>query len=62
MSIVCLTDHVVLQVIYKKFQIPCPLPEDFLNITEPVNASESHHNTTKDTSCKPKYFVFNSQV
>ncbi|KAI7792057.1 sodium-coupled neutral amino acid symporter 2 [Triplophysa rosa] len=58
-SLLCMVFFVIV-VIYKKFQIPCPLPEDFIDIT--VNASVSHHNTTEDASCKPKYFVFNSQT
>uniref|UniRef100_A0A671S3X0 Sodium-coupled neutral amino acid symporter 2 n=1 Tax=Sinocyclocheilus anshuiensis TaxID=1608454 RepID=A0A671S3X0_9TELE len=50
----------VLQVIYKKFQIPCQLPENFINIT--VNVSQPQVNTTDEECCKPKYFVFNSQT
>lgn len=54
----------VLQVIYKKFQIPCPLTNDLINMT--LNSTLAQLNTTatvyNEDSCKPKYFVFNSQV
>ncbi|TRY68174.1 hypothetical protein DNTS_016561 [Danionella cerebrum] len=58
-------DYLVLivTVIYKKFQIPCPLPENFINIT--ANASQPQLNASADVEeecCKPKYFVFNSQT
>ncbi|CAM4561417.1 unnamed protein product [Leuciscus chuanchicus] len=58
-SLLCMVFFVIV-VIYKKFQIPCPLPEDFINIT--VNASQPQVNTTEEECCKPKYFVFNSQT
>uniref|UniRef100_A0A671T966 Sodium-coupled neutral amino acid symporter 2 n=1 Tax=Sinocyclocheilus anshuiensis TaxID=1608454 RepID=A0A671T966_9TELE len=44
-SLLCMVFFLIV-VIYKKFQIPCPLPENFINIT----------------CCKPKYFIFNSQT
>lgn len=55
--------------IIKKFQIPCPLPEDVgaLNETQSraVNSSVPAANGTAvyyNDACTPKYFVFNSQV
>lgn len=55
---------VFLQVIYKKFQIPCPLTNDLMNMT--LNSTLAHLNATatayNEESCRPKYFVFNSQV
>ncbi|XP_073720058.1 sodium-coupled neutral amino acid symporter 2 isoform X9 [Misgurnus anguillicaudatus] len=58
-SLLCMVFFLIV-VIYKKFQIPCPLPETLINIT--VNSSVSKPNTTEDDCCKPKYFVFNSQT
>ncbi|NP_001011056.1 sodium-coupled neutral amino acid transporter 2 [Xenopus tropicalis] len=48
-------------VIYKKFEIPCPL--EAMNMTS-NSSSHDHmaHNETDDEMCKPKYFVFNSQT
>uniref|UniRef100_A0A8B9JBE9 Sodium-coupled neutral amino acid symporter 2 n=1 Tax=Astyanax mexicanus TaxID=7994 RepID=A0A8B9JBE9_ASTMX len=43
-------------VIYKTFQIPCPLPNDIINMT--LNHTVAHNSSV----CTPKYFVFNSQV
>lgn len=53
----------MVQVIIKKFELPCPLSEDALNetITKVFNTSLSQLNTSADV-CTPKYFVFNSQV
>lgn len=55
------------QVIYKKFQIPCPLPSEFFNMTVNSTSAHLHNNNNTATaynedSCTPKYFVFNSQV
>uniref|UniRef100_A0A3B3XDQ7 Sodium-coupled neutral amino acid symporter 2 n=1 Tax=Poecilia mexicana TaxID=48701 RepID=A0A3B3XDQ7_9TELE len=48
-------------VIIKKFQIPCPLPlPDTGN--ETMFSSTPDNATTDDDTCKPKYFVFNSQT
>uniref|UniRef100_A0A9J7YJ20 Sodium-coupled neutral amino acid symporter 2 n=1 Tax=Cyprinus carpio carpio TaxID=630221 RepID=A0A9J7YJ20_CYPCA len=58
-SLLCMVFFLIV-VIYKKFQIPCPLPENFINIT--VNVSQPQVNTTDEECCKPKYFVFNSQT
>ncbi|XP_050963118.1 sodium-coupled neutral amino acid symporter 2 [Labeo rohita] len=58
-SLLCMVFFLIV-VIYKKFQIPCPLPENFINITE--NVSQPQVNTTDEECCKPKYFVFNSQT
>uniref|UniRef100_A0A8C9W0Y3 Sodium-coupled neutral amino acid symporter 2 n=1 Tax=Scleropages formosus TaxID=113540 RepID=A0A8C9W0Y3_SCLFO len=53
-GIITLCRCTALQVIYKKFQIPCPLPleQDHVN-----NATDY-----SDDVCAPKYFVFNSQT
>lgn len=52
------------QMIYKKTQLPCPLPflTDKANIS--MNISDLHNvtNDDDDDMCTPKYFVFNSQV
>ena len=61
---------VLFKVIYKKFQIPCPLvPEDFDGLNETLkvlNTTASYLNRTPvaygEDVCTPKYFVFNSQV
>uniref|UniRef100_A0A671S4H3 Sodium-coupled neutral amino acid symporter 2 n=1 Tax=Sinocyclocheilus anshuiensis TaxID=1608454 RepID=A0A671S4H3_9TELE len=58
-SLLCMVFFLIV-VIYKKFQIPCQLPENFINIT--VNVSQPQVNTTDEECCKPKYFVFNSQT
>lgn len=59
-SLLCMVFFVIV-VIYKKFQIPCPLPENFINIT--VNVSQPQVNATEEEECcKPKYFIFNSQT
>lgn len=60
----------VLQVIIKKFEIGCPLPEDITALNESMskvlNISLSHPNTTavdySEDACTPKYFVYNTQV
>uniref|UniRef100_A0A8C2CLT8 Sodium-coupled neutral amino acid symporter 2 n=1 Tax=Cyprinus carpio TaxID=7962 RepID=A0A8C2CLT8_CYPCA len=46
-SLLCMVFFVIV-VIYKKFQIPCPLPENFINIT--VNVSQPQVNTTDEES------------
>ncbi|KAM4748527.1 sodium-coupled neutral amino acid symporter 2 [Rhinophrynus dorsalis] len=67
-SLLCMVFFLIV-VIYKKFQIPCPLEYDAMNMT--LNSTLSHlaskvllpeHNETDDEMCKPKYFVFNSQT
>lgn len=57
------------QVIIKKFQIPCPLPEDVNALNETIkvlNTTVSQLNSTavdySEDACTPKYFVYNSQV
>ena len=59
------------QVIYKKFQIPCPfIPNMDVILNETVskilNNTVGFLNTTavvyNEDVCTPKYFVFNSQV
>lgn len=60
------------QVIYKKFQIPCPLPEQegnftgSLNVT-PVSTSDYQNGYTvlqapDEGTCTPSFFTLNSQV
>uniref|UniRef100_A0A8C8ZAG4 Sodium-coupled neutral amino acid symporter 2 n=1 Tax=Prolemur simus TaxID=1328070 RepID=A0A8C8ZAG4_PROSS len=58
------------QVICKKFQIPCPV-EAALIINETINSSLTQpisfpsdlaFNMTEDDSCRPRYFIFNSQT
>ncbi|XP_039869493.1 sodium-coupled neutral amino acid transporter 2-like isoform X2 [Simochromis diagramma] len=52
-------------VIIKKFQIPCPLPDIHNdNSTHSLNSSHSSHsdNTSDEDTCRPKYFVINSQT
>lgn len=58
------------QVICKKFQIPCPV-ELALVINETMNSTltqpagfavELNLNISEIESCKPRYFIFNSQV
>ncbi|KAF4080987.1 hypothetical protein AMELA_G00155640 [Ameiurus melas] len=62
-SLLCMVFFLIV-VIYKKFQIPCPLTTDFFNMT--LNSTLAHLNATasdfSEDSCKPKYFVFNSQT
>uniref|UniRef100_A0A3B3V4K9 Sodium-coupled neutral amino acid symporter 2 n=1 Tax=Poecilia latipinna TaxID=48699 RepID=A0A3B3V4K9_9TELE len=63
LSLLCMVFFLI--VIIKKFQIPCPLPlpdtgnetMNMFNITP-----HSDNATIDDDTCKPKYFVFNSQV
>lgn len=61
-----------LQVIYKKFQVPCPLPEqegnitDILNVTT-VSTSDYQNGYTvlqapEQDTCTPSFFTLNSQV
>nr|XP_033813819.1 sodium-coupled neutral amino acid transporter 2 isoform X2 [Geotrypetes seraphini] len=74
-SLLCMVFFLIV-VIYKKFQIPCPmgLEHDIMNMTlnntlthlasTATHASQEHvaSNLTSDEMCKPKYFVFNSQT
>uniref|UniRef100_A0A4W6FZN7 Sodium-coupled neutral amino acid symporter 2 n=1 Tax=Lates calcarifer TaxID=8187 RepID=A0A4W6FZN7_LATCA len=69
LSLLCMVFFLIV-VIIKKFQIPCPLPEDVSALNETIskmlNATLSHPNTTavdySEDACTPKYFVFNSQT
>lgn len=54
-SLLCMVFFLIV-VIYKTFQIPCPLPNDIINMT--VNHTVAHNSSV----CTPKYFVFNSQT
>ncbi|KAI1883809.1 hypothetical protein AGOR_G00235570 [Albula goreensis] len=67
-SLLCMVFFLIV-VIYKKFEIPCPLNQDALNVT--LNSTVNHlaaaaaDNTTlhgDEDTCSPKYFVFNSQT
>ncbi|XP_062849999.1 sodium-coupled neutral amino acid symporter 2 [Trichomycterus rosablanca] len=60
-SLLCMVFFLIV-VIYKKFEIPCPLPNELLNIT--LNGTLGHTNATsyEEDACTPKYFVFNSQT
>ncbi|KAM9845619.1 sodium-coupled neutral amino acid symporter 2 [Aulostomus maculatus] len=67
LSLLCMVFFLIV-VIIKKFQIPCPLPEDVNALNETMkllNISTSPLNTTAvdySDACTPKYFVFNSQT
>ncbi|XP_061922278.1 sodium-coupled neutral amino acid symporter 2-like [Entelurus aequoreus] len=68
LSLLCMVFFLIV-VIIKKFQIPCPLPEDVHagneTFSKLLNATLSPNNATaKDYNdvCTPKYFVFNSQT
>ncbi|KAL7371358.1 hypothetical protein ABVT39_025445 [Epinephelus coioides] len=68
LSLLCMVFFLIV-VIIKKFQIPCPLPEDVNALNETIkvlNTTLSHLNTTavdySEDACTPKYFVFNSQT
>ncbi|KAM6985671.1 sodium-coupled neutral amino acid symporter 2 [Aplochiton taeniatus] len=68
-SLLCMVFFLIV-VIYKKFQIPCPLPVDIDALTENVtnifNTTVHQINATAvdygEDTCTPKYFVFNSQT
>ncbi|MEQ2162530.1 hypothetical protein GOODEAATRI_020659, partial [Goodea atripinnis] len=65
LSLLCMVFFLIV-VIIKKFQMPCPLPiPDALNETMRMLNSTPHiDNVTSDDddTCKPKYFVYNSQT
>ncbi|XP_023205590.1 sodium-coupled neutral amino acid transporter 2-like [Xiphophorus maculatus] len=64
LSLLCMVFFLIV-VIIKKFQIPCPLPiPDSGNETMHMFNSTPHSDnvTTDDDTCKPKYFVYNSQT
>uniref|UniRef100_A0A8D3BR51 Sodium-coupled neutral amino acid symporter 2 n=1 Tax=Scophthalmus maximus TaxID=52904 RepID=A0A8D3BR51_SCOMX len=69
LSLLCMVFFLIV-VIIKKFQIPCPLPDDLHAVNETMskvlNATLSQLNATavdySEDTCKPKYFVFNSQT
>lgn len=58
------------QVIYKKFQIPCPLPEQGGNITSGINVTLGSEHWDGPAAplppevgaCTPSFFTLNSQV
>lgn len=54
-----------LQVIYKKFQIPCPFEEYSSNSTaahHTVNVSNHVVHADQEVDCSPRMFTMNSQV
>ncbi|XP_047246158.1 sodium-coupled neutral amino acid transporter 2-like isoform X2 [Girardinichthys multiradiatus] len=67
LSLLCMVFFLIV-VIIKKFQMPCPLPTpDTVNETMHMLNSTPHiDNVTSDDdnddTCKPKYFVYNSQT
>lgn len=63
LSLLCMVFFLIV-VIIKKFQIPCPLPDIHDNSTHSLNISHSLHsdNTSDEDTCKPKYFIVNSQT
>ncbi|KAL6117055.1 slc38a2 [Pungitius sinensis] len=69
LSLLCMVFFLIV-VIIKKFQLPCPLPENGSALNETIskvlNSTFSHPNATavdySEDSCTPKYFVFNSQT
>ncbi|KAL3048335.1 sodium-coupled neutral amino acid transporter 2 [Trematomus bernacchii] len=69
LSLLCMVFFLIV-VIIKKFQIPCPLPEDMNALNETIskvlNTTLSLLNNSavdySDDPCTPKYFVFNSQT
>uniref|UniRef100_G3UCV4 Sodium-coupled neutral amino acid symporter 2 n=1 Tax=Loxodonta africana TaxID=9785 RepID=G3UCV4_LOXAF len=52
LSLLCMMFFLIV-VICKKFQIPCPMPAFAPDVT---------FNMTEDDSCRPRYFIFNSQT
>ncbi|XP_054911421.1 sodium-coupled neutral amino acid symporter 2-like [Poeciliopsis prolifica] len=64
LSLLCLVFFLIV-VIIKKFQISCPLPipDDGNETMHLLNSTHHSDNpTTDDDTCKPKYFVYNSQT
>ncbi|XP_053572714.1 sodium-coupled neutral amino acid symporter 2 [Bombina bombina] len=72
LSLMCMVFFIIV-VIYKKFQITCPLWFNHNAMNSTLNSTLSHlashvpvnkalHNETDDEMCTPKYFVFNSQT
>ncbi|XP_075584093.1 sodium-coupled neutral amino acid symporter 2 isoform X1 [Pelecanus crispus] len=61
-SLLCMVFFLIV-VIWKMFQIPCPMDSDMANMTINVTLVPLvHKNLTSDDVCKPKYFIFNSQT
>uniref|UniRef100_A0A8B9SY95 Sodium-coupled neutral amino acid symporter 2 n=1 Tax=Anas platyrhynchos TaxID=8839 RepID=A0A8B9SY95_ANAPL len=62
-SLLCMVFFLIV-VIWKMFQIPCPMGSDLVNMTL-INATLATplvHENISDDACKPKYFIFNSQT
>ncbi|XP_055103977.1 sodium-coupled neutral amino acid symporter 2 isoform X1 [Symphalangus syndactylus] len=69
LSLLCMVFFLIV-VICKKFQVPCPV-EAALIINETINTTltqptalvpDLSHNVTENDSCRPHYFIFNSQT
>nr|XP_019579358.1 PREDICTED: sodium-coupled neutral amino acid transporter 3 [Rhinolophus sinicus] len=58
----------LIAVIYKKFQVPCPLPPNFANVTgnisllEVTKKTQLHGETSTADLCTPSYFTLNIQT
>ena len=62
-SLLCMVFFLIV-VIWKMFQIPCPMESDIINATL-INATLApfaDENITISDACKPEYFIFNSQT
>ncbi|KAJ8262472.1 hypothetical protein GJAV_G00166850 [Gymnothorax javanicus] len=72
-SLLCMVFFLIV-VIFKKFQIPCPLPFDHYSLNTTLNGtgdslsssfpdrSENSSAHDEENQCRPKYFVLNSQT
>uniref|UniRef100_A0A3B5QJ10 Sodium-coupled neutral amino acid symporter 2 n=1 Tax=Xiphophorus maculatus TaxID=8083 RepID=A0A3B5QJ10_XIPMA len=60
LSLLCIVFFLI--VVIKKFQIPCPLQYFTDSGNETMHMFNSDYATTDDDTCKPKYFVYNSQT
>ncbi|XP_023206274.1 sodium-coupled neutral amino acid transporter 2-like isoform X3 [Xiphophorus maculatus] len=61
LSLLCMVFFLIVVVI-KKFQIPCPLQYFPDSGNETMHMFNSDNVTTDDDTCKPKYFIYNSQT
>ncbi|KAM9671793.1 sodium-coupled neutral amino acid symporter 2 isoform 1-T2 [Trichechus inunguis] len=68
LSLLCMVFFLIV-VICKKFEIPCPMEIALLinetinsTLTQPTFAPDVTFNMTEDDSCRPHYFIFNSQT
>ncbi|KAJ3586127.1 hypothetical protein NHX12_012528 [Muraenolepis orangiensis] len=60
-SLACMVFFLI-SVIYKKFNIPCPLPEYHHNMTEMINNTQDALHDDDMSSCEAKFFTANSQT